>query len=513
MRAIAAVFCFIWAPLVLADDPKKSDEVTIKISVGGNEVTKPKEEPAGVVKNDEAAKLPFYFPPGVIQTNDPAKQYQEYLLYTTAMWNKTMHNPGRRYFVDPASIKVKTEMPSTSKSGFKGTMEIVLENHVRMADGRVRVTFFDEQFFITEEQLKVEIDDLLKLADEAAGLKFDYHKDWYDHIVTVRAIKLGLSKDDLLKQLNDKVDSGDVTYRELNSIPLPLEKSDFVPRQLRLGFAPDYEGVFGYAWLNAGLVSYNPLARVLDYLMGKPKILAHEFDHNCQKLQSYPLSEGFDVELMAMIPEGLWTESQLDMFRHHYLQELREICRVAFGFNFKEAQKRFIKFDSVGVLFVDEKEFADYMAKVRVIQQELLVFARDVAVPEFYSDPIWWAAFHDKMRNDNALWWVMMSLHYDPTILGGREASMRQAEIDKQVTLKIAKKNYKRSGDKGSGPSFYVPPALVKKYHELFSEEEREHLEAYFEKHPEALEEIMSIRMDRFSRVLQLIEQTKKEGR
>lgn len=502
MRIFSALFCLVLVPPTLADEPKKSDEVTIKISVGG-EVTKPKEEAPKAVNKEEVAQLPFYFPPGVIQTNDPAKQYYEYLLYSAAMWDKTMHNPGNRYFVDPASIKLPTKLVSTSKAGFKGNMELVLENYVEMPDGKVRVTFFDEQVMITKEQKDVVVADLVRLADEAAQRKFDYYKDLYDHIVTVRARKLGMSKDDLLKQLNDKVDGGDVTYRELNSVPLPLEKSDFVPRQLRLGFTPEAEGVLGYSWLNTGLVSYNPLARVLDYLMGKPKILAHEFDHNCQKLQSYPMSEGFDVELMAMIPEGLWTDSQLDMFGHYYLEELREICHVAFGFNFKEARRRFIKFNSGGVLFVDEKEFAEYCAKVKLIQEELLVFARDVVVPEFYSDPIWWSAFHDKMRNDNALWWVMVSLHYDPTILGGREKTMVWLEANKPIILQIAKDVYKKSGEKSSGPSFYVPPALVKKYHAIFSEEERARLEAHFEKHPEALESFRSMNLNEAFKIIQ----------
>lgn len=446
-------------------------------------------------------ETPFYFPEGVVkETKDKLAQYQEYMRY----WNATfMRYQGSAYagngptIGNGNSITIQTEMVSTAKWGDPQKMKLVLDNFVRLPEGRVRVTFYNEQKIITEKEMKAAVNDLLQVVDEAAELNLAYYKDYVEEAIKARAQAIGISQKEFMSYLDEKVDGTDVTYRELNSLPPPVKKSDFIPAELHLGGLPRYWGVLGATWLNSGIVYYNPQSRIFDYLMDKPLIMMHELIHVNYRLQNYPLANYFDAELMAMIPEGLLKQTQIYIFYHYYLEDLREICHAYFGFDWKEAQKQFIRYDLEGNLYIDEKKFNQVMAMAEKVQDELQIALRK-AVAEFYAAPVFWMGFNKKMNDGNAWLWVFFAKHYEPTILGGHKKTRVWLEAHEREIKEMGIAAYKKSGTprRGDSEEGYAPrgiyPFLVKQYQTLFSAEERKRIEDYFRRHPAELKQLES---------------------
>ncbi len=448
--------------------------------------------------------LPFYFPPGVVVENtNQARQYKELLDHMIATWKKFQVSDRRRFIVGN-SIAIQTDILSTCCLDKEQNMLLVLDNFVFLPDGRVRVTFFGEQHIITTEQLRLVVADLLAVVNGASSANYEFYKERVSRIIASRAKTLGMSQEDFVSHLGDKVDGSDITYRELNGIPLEGRKSDFVPRELHLGMLPEAEGVLGATWKNSGLVYYNPQARILDYVIGEPRVMQHEMMHVNTRFQNFPLAEGFDVELLAMIPDGLLPQSQIDLFFHHYMEEMRTLAWVFFGFNFSEAQKRFVDYDAGGNLFINEAEFNGYCSQIKQIADEYRGFFQTVVIPEFYSDPIFWNAFNEKMQNQNSYLWVFMRKHYEPTILGGHKETRIWLEAHQFEIKAMAKEAFRKSNSK-DGDSSGAPAFLIEKYRSLFNERERKAIKKYFRDNPQELESLKKMNFSEASGILEKI--------
>ena len=446
-------------------------------------------------------QLPFYFPPGVIQTTDVIKQQAEYARYAMAT-NQCFHNATPfplSSIVDPDSIRIKTDIDSTSSvTDSRAKMEIVLDHFVRVGD-KIRVTTLCDQKLITEEELKVVVDDILSIVPAAAyGIDFDYYKSVTDDAIRARAGKLGLTEDEFRKQLDEKDPNYDITFREINRIPAAMRRSDFVPRELHLGYNPQFLGALGVTWLNTGVVYYNPQARVLDYLIGKPVVLAHEFIHANVNLQKFPLSDGFDTELFASIPDMLLPEDQMNFFFHPYPEDIRELAWIYFGFNFKQVQKEIVRFDFGGPVWVDEVKYRQYFKELERIKAEMLSFFRDVVIPEFYSDPLWWSAMNDRRGDRNSVFRIMMANHFDPTILGGHAETMKWLLPRTDVAIEMARKAHEASSqDAGNnfGMMSQIPQFLIDRYRAAFSEKEQQTIREHFLSNPDAAVDIQKMNM------------------
>ena len=441
-------------------------------------------------------ELPFYFPPGVIQTTDVIKQQAEYARYTTAT-NHCFQNTARLgtySIVDPDSIRIKTDIDSTSSiTNSRAKMEIVLDHFVRIGD-KIRVTTLCDQKLITEEELKVVVDDLLAMVPIAAyNIDFEYYKSVTDNAIRARAEKLGLTEDEFRKQLDEKDPQYDITFREINRIPASMRRSDFVPRELHLGYNPELLGTLGVTWLNTGVVYYNPQARVLDYLVGKPVVLAHEFIHANVNLQKFPFSDGFDLELNASIPDMLLPDDQVNFFFHPYPETVRELAWIYFGFNFKQVQKEIVRFNFGGPVWVDEDKYRQYFKELERIKAEMLVFFRDKVIPEFYSDPLWWSAMNDRRGDRNSVFRVMMANHYDPTLLGGHAETMKWLLPRTDTAIEMARRAHEASAQdsaNNTGMMTQIPQFLIDRYRRVFSEDEQRTIREYFTSHPEAIADL-----------------------
>ena len=461
---------------------------------------------------EKTKEVPFYFPVGVVEATDPMKQLQEFGRHLAATHYRFQGNRNLVPGSDSYSVETNIESTSCSLNNKKPTkMKLVLDHYVRMADGKIRVTFLDDQVFITEQQLKVVVNDMLSVVNKAADYNHAYYGPVADATVKARAEKLGVPEDEFRKILDKEVPGYGITFRELHRLPAPMRRSDFVPREVHLGYNA-LEGILGVTWLNTGIIYYNPQARILDYVVGKPLVMQHEMIHNNVNLQNFPASVGFDMELMAEIPIALYSEDQLSLLFHGYNKDLRELIWIYFGFNFQQVRSDIVKYDLAGNLLIDEEKFREYSVKLQNVKDELYTFFQEVMIPEFYSDPVWWSAMNERRRDNNSLFRIMLAGHYDPTILGGRAETMKWLEIHKAEILEIAKDAYQKSAGTGDEMEMFggrVPSVLYDWYQKSFSEEERSDIQQYFKDNPEIQERISKMNLNE---LIEFFGKFKKQG-
>ncbi len=366
-----------------------------------------------------AVELPFYFPDGIKTTTDPVNQWQEYNRYISVTDDENhSDNLNNRIFVLASdSIVFQTDISSTCTADKNTHMKIILDQFVRV-DGKIRVTTMNGQRFISEEEKDIVINYLITMANQAADNDYNFYKDFTDKAIKARALKLGISEKDFRDLLDKKLTGKNITYREYNLIPGQCLRSDFIPRELHLGYTPSVNAI-GVTWLNSGIVYYNPQASIFDYLMGKPLVLGHEMVHVNTNLQSLPVALAFDVEMMASLPQVLYFEDKINLINHNYAKNLRELMWVYKGFDFNKVKGESVVLNLGGNLIVDEKKYREHYYKLNNLKVEFLDLFRDDIIPEFYSDILFWTAMNTKMGDKNLVFQIMMAKFYTPAIMGG----------------------------------------------------------------------------------------------
>lgn len=447
-------------------------------------------------------KAPYYFPPGVIQTSDPILQKQEYVRYLNAtnacfQGNKADFDAT---LPEPGSVSVQTDIDSTSSiTDPHAKMRIVMDHVVRIGN-QVRVTDLCHQYFITDAELKYAVDDLKQVVIEAAQADFDFYNTTYDLAIAARAAKLGIKKEVLVAQLDEKVPGYNITFRELHCLPKPMKVTDFIPRELHLGYNIPLGGILGVTWLNTGVIYYNPDARIVDWLDGRPKVMSHEMVHCNVNIEKFPMASAFDAELIASIPEMLWAEDHLDLPNHGYARDLRELAEIYFNFDFKQMEKETFVMDFAGNTVINEERYRYYYAQLQQVKAEMLKFYQTVTIPEFYSDPVWWGAINNIRGDNNTVFRITMADHYNPTLLGGSKETVQWLEshhddIMDMATHATARALQGKGRDSDRGQMIQmVPSQLVNLYNQTFSASEKAKIEDYFTKHPEKLTEVMAMK-------------------
>jgi hypothetical protein len=239
-----------------------------------------------------AQQVPFFFPKGIYKTTDPLRQREEYVRWLNSTWNCNQGNPDGMGATIPGSdsITVKTNVVSTdSVTENPAKMTMIFDHYIKV-DGKIRYSDLCHTEFITDEQFAVVRDGLQKQVVDAAQRDYEFYNLIYDKSIEVRAAKLGIPKAELVKELDEKVPGYNVTFRELHRLPNPMHPSDFVPRELHLGFNIPLGGILGVTWLNTGVIYYNPDAWMTDYLNGIPKVMQHEMVHGNINIEKWPLS-------------------------------------------------------------------------------------------------------------------------------------------------------------------------------------------------------------------------------
>lgn len=463
---------------------------------------------AQTAENNSATKeLLWFFPPGIIQTTDPVKQWQELSRYMQASWDAFQGNWDKNQLLipDPDSLVIETDIESTaSVINFENPtkMKLVLDHYVRMPDGRIRVTTLNEQRYITEQEKDVVVNYLLDQTKKARDRNFAYYQQLEETAVRIRSAKLGILLEEFRKSLDVPIKGYKypITVRDLNYLPQPMKPSGFVPRELHLGYNPNYTGILGMAWLNTGLVYYNPCAVIRDYLEDHPGVLQHEMVHTNSNLQSWPAANGFDAEQMASIPEMLYPENQLDFFFHGYAGTMRELSWIYSGFNFNQARDEIVIYNLSGTLKIDEEKMRSYFQKLELVKKEWLNFFQTKGIPEYFSDPLHWATLHNKLQGWNDIFYIVMAINYNPTILGGEKETLTWLEANETKIKEIADRAYELSGkpldpnekDEGFSNS---PKSLVDFYSYRLTQEEKQKIRSYFENHPEVVNEFSKMNL------------------
>jgi hypothetical protein len=461
-------------------------------------------------------KLPFFFPAGIKTTTDPVEQRQEYERIFAGTWycNQGMKDIPLTMIAEPGSISIQTDVVSTSSvTENPAKMRIVLDKFIKQSDGRIRVTTLCGQYFITEAQEKVVENQLKALVIAASTADNDFYATIMNLSVTARAKKLGVPEADFIKSLDEPmIDNKNITYREFNRVPRASRASDFVPRELHLGYNTPLAGILGVTWLNTGIIYYNPEAWMVDYLTGRPKVMQHEMVHVNINTEKFPMTEAFDAELAADMPIVLYAENQIDLPQHGYAADLREIFWIYFNDDFEEAKKQSYKIDLAGNPVLDEVKYRHYYEQHQLVKAEAMKFFQTVTIPEFYSDIAWWGSVNDIRGDKNSVFRMTLALHYNPTILGSAKDSLEWAEAHREEILSAARKGFKDAiggssmsgGDEDSIKR--VPTYLIELYERTFNADERATIEAYYKIHPQELEKVRTMSPDQ---LLQLAQQFK----
>lgn len=444
---------------------------------------------------------PFFFPKGIQQTTDPLRQREEYEHIFQASWACNQGNGGVSTLIPGSdSISVVTDVVSTdSVTENPVKMKIVIDHAYRLSDGRIRYTSLCGQEFITEDQLKVVENTLTQIVVSAAKRDNDFYSIIAEKAVTARAAKLGLKREELVAQLDEKVPGYNVTFRELHRLPKPSKASDFVPRELHLGYNPPLGGILGVTWLNTGVIYYNPNAWMTDYVNTIPKVMQHEMVHGNINIEKFPMSEAFDVELMASLPEMLYPENETDYPSHGYAKDIRELAEIYYGFDWDQFHQDTVKFDFAGNIVYDDANYLYYYKQIDQIKAEMMKFYTDDTIPEFYSDPVWWSATNDIRGDNNSVFRMTMALHYNPTILGGAAKTIDWLESHREEIKEVGDNAFKKGLNGGGGgnqmdmTTARIPPYLMEQYERMFTAQERENIETYFHQHPEKFSDLQKM--------------------
>ncbi|MEX2052934.1 MAG: hypothetical protein WD898_01765 [Candidatus Paceibacterota bacterium] len=389
----------------------------------------------------QTREVPHYFPSGVIQTTDPVKQWKEYMEILAATGKAYEANSNFAAPLMPNGVRVEHEIDGKK-------FVLILDRHARLDDGRIRFTSYVGQELITEAQLKTVINYTLQEIEAAVDLNHAFYQDLRKMAMESLAGESGLntSVEELEKVVKQKVpENPKFTFEELYWLPKKMEKKDFVPNEIHLGYGPYIPGAIGFAWLDSGLVYLTPIGQVADYLMGKPAVTQHELIHANKNLQSMPFAEAFDVEFAASIPEMLAPEDHVRLQFHGYVSDLREMAWVFFGLDYKRIRKEIVQFDAAGNLMIDEVKFAHYAKLYDQVKAEYMKFFPK-AIGEFYGKIMFWSAMHDKLVDKRAIWRIMMRKYYEPTILGGREETAKWLRANEQNVKDDSQKAWDASG-------------------------------------------------------------------
>jgi hypothetical protein len=464
------------------------------------------------------SKLPFFFPAGIKQTTDAVEQRQEYERLFAGTWycNQGSSVP-LTMTAEPGSISIQTDVVSTSSvTENPAKMRIVLDNWIKQPDGRIRVTTLCGQYYITDAQEKLVETQLKALVVSASTADNDFYETIMKLAVTARAKKLGIPEADFIKSLDEPmIDNKNITYREFNRVPKPSKSSDFVPRELHLGYNTPLQGILGVTWLNTGIIYYNPEAWMVDYMFTRPVIMQHEMVHVNINTEKFPMTEAFDAELAADMPMTLYQENQVNLPEHGYNRDLREIFWIYFNDDFDEAKKQSYKMDLAGNPVLDEAKYRYYYEQHQKVKAEAMKFFQTVTIPEFYSDIAWWGSVNDIRADKNSVFRMTLALHYNPTILGSSKDSLEWAEAHREEILNAARTGFKNAignsggmngGEDDSMNVQHVPTYLIELYERTFTEQERETIETYYRAHPAELAKLKTMSPEQ---LIQLAQQFK----
>ncbi len=194
------------------------------------------------------------------------------------------------------------------------------------------------------------------------------------------------------------------------------EPQDFVPDILVFG---PINGAWGLAnWKVVGserIVFYDIIAAGYDFIRGEPLVLSHEFTHTNPYLQNTPTDLYFNLEMWTALTNDL--ADDLMYFNHPYLYVVTDEVQIYFGYNVEEAINRIWPNRFATLRDFNRKEYEENIKRVQQIRGVLDNFIINVFLPTFYADVYFWNTVNTKWCDTSAVWRIMMSFYFEPTII------------------------------------------------------------------------------------------------
>ncbi len=431
-------------------------------------------------------------------------QMQAYLREMNRTWKCFQGDPNAIQILIPGEDSFRKEYPNvkstSSVSKKRRHLTVILDHYIEIKEGPNKgkfkvTTLCGDEIVLTRRQVDVVADYVFENGIKSVKSDSEFWGPIIDDSIDIGLEKrVGKEKKAGMRaRLDEKIPGYEITWREYYGLLYDNKESDFVPTELHLGYNVRLRGIFGVTWLNTGLVYINPQTLQIDFIKNEPQVMKHEFVHVNSNLENFPLAESFDAELLASFMM-FHSEDQIDFFFHGYAALPRKFAKIYFNYDFDAARARMVKFDdATGNLIVDAKAWNEELEKLQPIKEEFIRFGR-LALPEFYSDEMFWLAMNKKLRDNNVVFRMMMAKYYDPTSLGGRVPTMRWLEANKERIRKIAEESMaevEKSGDEVVIQA-NLPPFLLDLYMRTFNERERAAIERHFREHPEELRKLLT---------------------
>ena len=196
--------------------------------------------------------------------------------------------------------------------------------------------------------------------------------------------------------------------------------------------------------LNEGAIGY-------DWILGTPQVIRHELVHSWQ---SFPLAWWYDCELFNEAYSNCLDVDEMEFLLHSYLKRIRKIALRYWSFDADKALSYIITYKAGGVIQIDRDRYEEMAGMVHKISTELKRAMKTV-YQVFYSDPLFFISLSDIFRDPALPVDLIFAQLYEPTCLGGVEATQRWqvanagkiADIGKQVMedlKKEARDRYKK---------------------------------------------------------------------
>jgi len=123
----------------------------------------------------------------------------------------------------------------------------------------------------------------------------------------------------------------------------------------------------------------------------------------------------------------------------------------------------------------------------------------------YYSNSLWWSAFHEKVQDTTGVFKMLMAQNYDFTLLGGREKTMARYYLKKDFINEVAKETWTELENDSSGDpseSVQVPDFMLDFYNKFFNVFEKSNIENYFAKNPEAISIVRKMNLEEAFKLL-----------
>lgn len=327
--------------------------------------------------------------------------------------------------------------------------KIVFDNYIREG-GKISYYSPCGKTELTLAEFEAVKKDIIATYKEAVEIAWEKHKEMTPELLKRAAEKSGMPLEKFKARLKEKIGDTDITYGEIAQIN-EITKKDFVIKEFHLGIIE----AWGLTWLNSGKVLYSPQARLYDYLNDIPLVVIHELIHANPKLQRMPVAWYFDAELAASFLQALTDKTDVVTFlRHGYLDDIRWAARVFFSFDSEKVNKEIVKFKwSKNQAEIDEAAFRKYEAQIKIIRTELRKEIFENILPEFYSDLLLWTTANARYADENAYFKIWMSVHYDPTLLGGHQKTMRWADQNAEKIKEAAEEAWRETANESKEES------------------------------------------------------------